>query len=176
MSRQGEKKRVVYRHPLGRYEVVETTGVNQMGEPYRFREAFLTPQRDARGQLTDADKGQTAWHKKIVKVLPAEPQEKRMRKQFSEDEKKRVRTMYRQGFSIQEIAFDLNRNHSTIYTYLVKSGLHGNMEREEWTDQHDKIAKALWEQGYSLRQIAERMGKAKSTVGLHLRRIGKKTG
>ena len=176
MSRLGEKKRIVYRHPLERYEVVETTGVNQMGEPYRFREAVLTPGRDARGRLTDADKVAPAWHKEKAKALPDAPKEKRLRKPFTEDEKQRVRTMYRQGFSIQEIATDLNRNHSTIYTYLVKNGLHGNMEREEWTDQHDKIALALWNQGYSLRRIAEQMGKAKSTVGLHLRRIGKKTG
>ena len=176
MSRLGEKKRIAYRHPLERYEVVETTGVNQMGDTYHIREAKLTPERDARGMLTDADKVPPAWHKEKSQALPAETKEKRLRKPFTEDEKQRVRTMYRQGFSIQEIAFDLNRNHSTIYTYLVKSGLHGNMEREEWTEQHDKIALALWNQGYSLRRIAEQMGKAKSTVGLHLRRIGKKTG
>lgn len=56
MSRLGEKKRVVYRHPLGRYEVTETTGVNIMGDTYHIREAELTPEWDTRGLLTNADK------------------------------------------------------------------------------------------------------------------------
>lgn len=49
-------KQVVYRHPLGRYEVTETTGVNIMGDTYHIREAELTPERDVRGLLTNADK------------------------------------------------------------------------------------------------------------------------
>lgn len=44
-----EKKRVVYRHPKGRFEVVEVSGRNMMGQAYRYREAHLTPARDSRG-------------------------------------------------------------------------------------------------------------------------------
>ena len=61
MSRRGAKKRseqasVIYRHPQGRFEVIETTGRNVFGGTYSIREAVLTPERDARGLLTDADK------------------------------------------------------------------------------------------------------------------------
>ena len=61
MSRRGAKNRseqasVIYRHPKGRFEVIETVGVNFMGDTYSIREAVLTPERDARRLLTDADK------------------------------------------------------------------------------------------------------------------------
>ncbi len=47
---------MIYRHPKGRFEVIETVGVNFMGDTYSIREAVLTPERDARRLLTDADK------------------------------------------------------------------------------------------------------------------------
>lgn len=47
---------MIYRHPQGRFEVIETTGRNVFGGTYSIREAVLTPERDVRGLLTDADK------------------------------------------------------------------------------------------------------------------------
>ena len=75
MSRQSEKQRIVYRHPLGRYEVIEVTGVNIMGDTYRIREAELTPERDARGLLNDADKIAPP-----ILAIPEDPPQKRTRK------------------------------------------------------------------------------------------------
>ena len=98
MSRQGETKRVVYRHPLGRYEVTETTGVNIMGDTYHIREAELTPEWDTRGLLTNADKIAPP----IVQSLPEEPVQKRKFQKINADEAKRIERLWRQGFMRRE--------------------------------------------------------------------------
>lgn len=36
--------------------MIETVGVNFMGDTYSIREAVLTPKQDVRGLLSDADK------------------------------------------------------------------------------------------------------------------------
>ncbi len=59
------KTKVVYIHPKGRYEVVERTGRNGFGELYRIREAFLTPDKDRRGQF-HAEAGRACPGRKIV--------------------------------------------------------------------------------------------------------------
>lgn len=43
------KSRVVYRHPNGRFDVIERCGIGVLGIPYRICEAVLTPERDKRG-------------------------------------------------------------------------------------------------------------------------------
>ncbi len=45
------KTKIIYIHPKRRYEVVERTGRNGFGELYHIREAFLTPDKDWRGQF-----------------------------------------------------------------------------------------------------------------------------
>lgn len=47
------KETVVYRHPKGRFEVIEHTGRGMLGGTYRYRETFLTPEKDWRGVLND---------------------------------------------------------------------------------------------------------------------------
>ena len=60
MLRTAEKRQaVIYRHPRGRFEIVETSWVNADGSSVRIRETVMTPQRDKRGLcsnlLTDAE-------------------------------------------------------------------------------------------------------------------------
>lgn len=43
--------RIAWRHPRGRFDVIEFQGTSPLGAPYRLREAVLTPERDARGIL-----------------------------------------------------------------------------------------------------------------------------
>ena len=50
-----KKETVIYRHPQGRYEVVEISGTDLFGGTYRYRETRRTPKRDARGLLRDED-------------------------------------------------------------------------------------------------------------------------
>ena len=47
------RERIVYRHPKGRFEVIERSGKDIFGNLYRIREARLTPEKDERGLLTN---------------------------------------------------------------------------------------------------------------------------
>lgn len=49
------QSRVIWKHPRGRFVVIETSGVNAMGGSYAIREAVLTPENDRRGQINAAD-------------------------------------------------------------------------------------------------------------------------
>lgn len=82
------RERIVYRHPKGRFEVVETIGTNMMGNTYRFREAVLTPEKDERGLLTN-----TAMPAPVLWDRP-EPQQDKLktmrggvRKKLTDEEK-----------------------------------------------------------------------------------------
>ena len=44
-----KKQAVIYRHPRGRFEIVETSWVNADGSSVRIRETVMTPQHDERG-------------------------------------------------------------------------------------------------------------------------------
>lgn len=171
MSRQGETKRVVYRHPLGRYEVTETTGVNIMGDTYHIREAELTPEWDARGLLNDADKIAPP-----ILAIPEDPPQKRTRKVIGKEERKRICAMWRQGFTAREIAIKCDRADSTILGLLNDEGLREPKMRKPWEESDTAEAVRLWNDGWSMTRIAEKMGRKKSTVAHYLRLVAKETG
>lgn len=54
-----KKQAVIYRHPCGRFAVVETSWRDTSGSIVRIRESVMTPQLDKRGLcsnlLTDAE-------------------------------------------------------------------------------------------------------------------------
>lgn len=170
MSRQSEKQRIVYRHPLGRYEVIEVTGVNIMGDTYRIREAELTPERDVRGLVTNADKVVPA----IIRSMPEEPVQKRRFQKINADEAKRIERLWRQGFSIRQIANELLRSDNTINDFLKRNGMRKPKDRALWTEKDTLHAKKLLAQGMTFRQIAVEMGRSMGTVYDNLRK--KKTG
>lgn len=172
MSRQSEKQRIVYRHPLGRYEVIETTCVNIMGDTYRIREAVLTPGRDARGRLSDAVRKAPP----IAQALPEEPVQKRRFQKIGSDEAKRIEQLWRQGFSVRQIADDCGRADSSIRAFLCMHGLRQPGVKVIWTKEDDETAIRLWKAGWSKTRIAEHIGCKMSTVAAHLRKMGKKTG
>ena len=43
------ESRVIYHHPRGRFDVIETRGTSPLGPPYAIRETVFTPERDKRG-------------------------------------------------------------------------------------------------------------------------------
>lgn len=168
MSRQGETKRVVYRHPLGRYEVVETTGVNQMGNTYRFREAFLTPGRDARGRLIDADK--IAPHRQL-------PDEIRLRtdvKRISEKERACIRDLWQQGWTIRQIANKLLRSDNTINDFLKRNGMRSPKDRRFWTEEEHRTLVRMYLQGESHEAIGQALGRTRKAVSHEICMLRKK--
>lgn len=167
--------RILYRHPKGRFEVHETVGYSALGGTYRIREAFLTPQKDARGRLTAADKLAAAPQPPKAEAAE-EPPEPIRRLKLSTKEQQRICTMWRQGFSIVQIARDCGRAESTINNVLLKKGLREPQEQNRWTDQEKKAAAALWRKGWSQKRIAEELGRSRASVAWQLRRMAKQTG
>ena len=166
------REKIVYRHPKGRFEVIERSGTDIFGNLYRIREAQLTPEKDARGRLTDADRKAPELHLD----MPEEPPQKRIRKTINQKEGQRICTLWRQGFSTRQIAESCGRAESTINIYLTKKGLREPKDKHPWTEEESELALELWNAGWTLQKIADEMGRSKFTVSLHLRRIGKQTG
>ena len=168
-------ERIVYRHPTGRFEVVERIGQSPLGGTYCIREAFLTPEKDERGRLTAADKLAAAPQPPKAEAAE-EPPEPIRRLRLSTKEQQRICTMWRQGFGIVQIARDCGRAESTINNVLLKKGLREPQEQNRWTDQDKKDAAALWRKGWSQKRIAEELGRSRASVALQLRRLAKQTG
>lgn len=109
-KRRSEQASVIYRHPQGRFEVIETTGRNVFGGTYSIREAVLTPERDMRGLLTDADKYD-------------QNQQKVNRTPLSEEEKETICTLFRDDVSVAEIAGYIGRGEVIVRRVLDQRGL-----------------------------------------------------
>lgn len=109
-KRRSEQASVIYRHPQGRFEVIETTGRNAFGGTYSIREAVLTPERDARGLLTDADKYDQ--NQKTVNRTP-----------LSEEEKETICTLFQDDVSVADIAGYIGRGEVMVRRVLDQRGL-----------------------------------------------------
>ena len=164
-------ERIVYRHPTGRFEVVERIGQSPLGGTYCIREAFLTPEKDERGRLTAADMLAAA-----PVALPPEPPTVRTVNRMSQKEQQKICTMWRQGFSIAQIAQAIGRAENTVNVYLVRKGLRERNERNLMTEEEINTAADLWRRGYTLRAIGEALGRSKNTVNAALKRMAKQTG
>lgn len=91
---------MIYRHPQGRFEVIETTGRNAFGGTYSIREAVLT----------DADKYDT-------------DQKKVNRTPLSEEEKETICTLFQDDVSVAEIAGYIGRGEVMVRRVLDQRGL-----------------------------------------------------
>lgn len=90
--------------------MIETTGRNVFGGTYSIREAVLTPERDARGLLTDADKFDQ--NQKTVNRTP-----------LSEEEKETICTLFQDDVSVAEIAGYIGRGEVMVRRVLDQRGL-----------------------------------------------------
>ncbi len=91
--------------------MIETTGRNVFGGTYSIREAVLTPERDARGLLTDADKYDPD-------EMPA-----KKRTPLSEEEKETICTLYQDDVSVADIAEYIRRSVDMVRRVLDQRGL-----------------------------------------------------
>ena len=160
-------EKVIYRHPKGRFDVIETTGVGMLGIEYRVREAVLTPERDQRGMLHDSDRLprpihelHTAAEVEIKKTTP-----------MTDEEKKRIRALFRKGYSVPKIEQATGRSETAIRKYLIRAGLMQKAEVRLYTQEELKLMRKLWAQGWSAREIGERIGRTKEAVYSTLKRI-----
>ena len=90
--------------------MIETKGRNVFVGTYSIREAVLTPERDARGLLTDADKYD-------------QNQQKVNRTPLSEEEKETICTLYQDDVSVVEIAGYIGRGEVMVRRVIDQRGL-----------------------------------------------------
>lgn len=89
--------------------MIETTGRNAFGGTYHICEAVLTPKRDVRGLLSDADK--------------YDPEQQIKRTPLSEEEKETICTLYQDDVSVAEIAGYIGRGEVMVRRVLDQRGL-----------------------------------------------------
>ena len=108
-------EKVIYRHPMGRFEVVEREYRALGGSTYKVREAILTPAKDARGFASEFEPVER-------KVLPTVGKVRAARPQVTPDERREWVLMYRNGAELRDIADAFGRNVDTVRSHLRRAG------------------------------------------------------
>lgn len=155
------KARVVWRHPLGRFDVIETYHRAMDGSTYMVRTCKLTPQRDARGRCSEVDF--------IEPIKPVEPEEKRKHIVTPEDVT-RWKALHNDGLTFREIAKQTGFSEVTVSVQV--RGVNyatGRKDRARWTEEENKQMLRLYRERLTTREIAKVMGRSVCTVRLHLR-------
>lgn len=108
---QIQSRRITYRHPKGRFVLVESRGINMYGEEYCIRECVLTPELDARGLLhkdfedRPFNCGGYMTHKS--------------RRPLTQQEKTIIMDLHDSGWAVNKIMRALHRNRETIAEYIT---------------------------------------------------------
>lgn len=117
------ESRVIWRHPRGRFDVVETIGTSVLGTPYRIREAVFTPERDDRG-ITHKEEpprpDRSNWKSTARKHSYT---------RIGPEEAVMVADMYQSGYSFNRIAQALGRSHTSIADFIRRNHIRKSRPR-----------------------------------------------
>ncbi len=111
------QSRVIWRHPRGRFDVIETRGTSLLGPPYAIRETVFTPERDKRGiacKKALPDPGFT------VRKSTAR---KHSYKRIGPREAEMIADMYQNGCNYSRIARELGRDHTSISAFIRRNNI-----------------------------------------------------
>jgi len=145
-------ERVVYRHPKGRFIVVERCWKDIYGEEHCIRETRY-PRPKQRESAPEPKPEPTI---KTIRVM--------------ERDKARFAKLYRQGYTTEKIAEIFGCSKSTVFRYLKLMGL--IRRRKKLTDSDKAKIKNLARNGMSGVKIAAAIGFHITTVNKYLRSIG----
>ena len=148
--------RTVWTHPKGRFEVREYSGINFMGDPYCYREAVLTPERDQR-----------------VTMRQGQDPHRPSRRPLTDEEREKICALYRDGVEMTEIVRRVKRSLDAVRRALELAGLRERRMRVNWTAQEIDKARRMWLDGASSHQIAAQLGRTASGVRQKLNEIKK---
>ena len=123
MSQAGTESRVIWRHPRGRFDVVEHRGASPLGPPYRIREAVLTPERDERGiaHKEEPPKPDRSTWKSTAR--------KHSYTRIGPKEAAMIADMYQAGYSCNRIAQELGRDHTSIGEFIRRNHIRKSRPR-----------------------------------------------
>lgn len=141
--------------------MIETVGVNFMGDTYSIREAVLTPKRDARRLLSDADK--------------YDPEQQIKRTPLSEEEKETICTLFQDDVSVADIAGYIGRSVDMVRRVLDQKGLRKRVPKgRAWTDEERKTIVRMWHQGYSMQAIGAAVDRTWKAVSQEIHSMRKR--
>lgn len=126
------RERIVYRHPKGRFEVIERSGTDIFGNLYHIREAQLTPEKDERGLLTNA-----AMPAPVLWDRPEPQQDKpktmrsyltdeaklrkpRPRRAWTDEDREEARRLYASGMTLHQVGEAMGRTFSAVKHAMEK--------------------------------------------------------
>ena len=144
----------VYRHPMGRFEVRETTH-HAFGNTYVVREAFLTPDEDRR-RLPEA--------MRIRQSAETEDKPKNHFVAVSDCEAEGFAELYRDNVTIDEIAHRFHRTQETVRSHLRRLGALKTRKAGFWKVTEIRKAKDMVKNGCSRSEIARRLGRTESSI------------
>lgn len=120
MPQAGTKSRAIWRHPRGRFDVVEYRGTSPLGPPYRIREAVLTPERDERGQINETVNNKVFNSGTNKSWDPPKPiKAHREYKPITAHEGVMIMDMYREGWPVSKIAQAVHRDRTKVSEYIT---------------------------------------------------------
>lgn len=146
--------KTVYRHPMGRFEVRETTH-HAFGNTYVVREAFLTPDKDRR-RLPEA--------MRIRQSAETEDKPKTPFIAVTACEAEGFAELYRDNVTIEEIAHRFHRTQETVRSHLRRLGVIKTRKSGFWKIAEIREAKDMVKNGYSLSEIARKFNRTESSV------------
>ena len=107
--------RVIWRHPRGRFDVIEYLGKSPLGTQYRIREAVLTPERDARGILHKEKPPKPEFTNRYTYAR------RHSYRRIGRKEAVMIADMYQAGYSCNRIARELGRDHTSIGEFIRRN-------------------------------------------------------
>ena len=160
--RTQENTRVIWKHPLGRFELRETEHYSLFEHrTYVTRECVFTPEVDARGLASDV----------CVPYQPPEDKPRRVFRQVTPEEEEQFADLYRDGMLVREIARKFGRSDTTIAAALRRQGCR-LQPRVYWTDSEVRKAVKMRKAGAMYKEIGAALGKSEGAVQDKFIRMG----
>ena len=161
MQIQSETCEIVYRHPKGRFNVVERRGKGRLGGEYRIRETVYPRPKQPKSALKPRSRERAPALK-----LPTGQKIKSV----TERDKAQFAKLYKQGYSMMKIAKISGWSDMTVHKYLK---LTGAIRKKQAATERDKTQFVeLYRQGYSIEKIAATSGWSPATVFKYLKQTG----
>ena len=156
---QKQAKRVIWKHPKGRFEVQETEHYSLFDHrTYYTRECVFTPQDDLRGLCSEVP---------AYDMVPEELKNRgRQMPRVTDEEKQQFAEMHRCGMPLRAIAKETGRSTKVISDALEKLGLRDKQHKKagSWSEEELRKAVDMRKHGYLFREIGEELGKSRNAV------------
>lgn len=146
-----EERKTIFEHPEGRFEVLEISGVNLMGDPFAYHEAVFTPKRDKRGiahMSEEEAKQDTGFRHENGRM--------------TEEIRERIRAMCREGLRTAVIVAETGFSAQTVRN--ITRDLREAKIVRKWTPSEKRRVMYMWRAGIGYAAIGKELGRNPRSV------------